>query len=219
MTVLDLTTDELLSTTRMVRLRLDLERPVARELLRECVDLAVQAPTGRNRQRWHFVIVTDPGRRRELADVWRAGMNTPLDAATAALSEDDRRRMHANGAAMDRTWAGLDRLYRHLHEVPALVVPCIEGRTEGASIVGQANTWGSILPAVWSFMLAARSRGLGTCWTGGNLRREREAAEVLGLPYAQVMQAALIPVAHTIGTDFRPARRIPTSEVLHWDAW
>lgn len=219
MTVLDLTPDELLSTTRMVRLRLDLTRPVSHELLRECVDMAVQAPTGRNRQRWHFVVVTDAERKRALADVWRAGMNGPIDAAEAVLTEQDRRRMYAEGVTLERTRAGLERLYRHLHEVPALVVPCIEGRTEGASIVGQANAWGSILPAVWSFMLAARARGLGTCWTGGNLRREREAAEVLGIPYTEVMQAALIPVAHTIGTGFRPARRIPTSEVLHWDRW
>jgi nitroreductase len=120
---------------------------------------------------------------------------------------------------MDRVFSGAAYLYERLHEVPALVVPCVEGRTDDAPIVRQAGTWGSILPAVWSFMLAARARGLGTCWTTGQTVREREAAAVLGIPYDDVMQAALIPVAYTIGTDFRPARRIPREEILHWNTW
>jgi nitroreductase len=212
---LDLSSDELLSTTRAVRHRLDLTRPVPRELLEQCVDLAVQAPSGRNRQRWHFVIVTDPARRAALADVWRAGVSTP--GVSEPLPVRDVRR--AGVARMDRVYSGAGYLYEHLHEVPALVVPCVEGRTDEAPVLRQAGTWGSILPAAWSFMLAARARGLGTCWTTGNLVHEKEAARVLGIPYDDVMQAALIPVAYTIGTDFRPARRIPREEVLHWDTW
>ncbi|AZP22339.1 nitroreductase family protein [Streptomyces aquilus] len=212
---LDLSSDELLSTTRAVRHRLDLTRPVPRQLLEECVDLAVQAPTGRNRQRWHFVIVTDPERRAALADVWRDGVRTP--GVSEPVPERDVRR--ADVAHMERVYSGAAHLYQHIHEVPAIVVPCVEGRTDNASVLRQAGTWGSILPAVWSFMLAARARGLGSCWTTGNLVHEKESARVLGIPYDDVMQAAFIPVAFTLGTDFRPARRIPREEVLHWDAW
>jgi nitroreductase len=212
---LDLSSDELLSTTRAVRHRLDLTRPVPRELLEECVDLAVQAPSGRNRQRWHFVIVTDPRRRAALAEVWRAGVSTP--GVSDPVPERDVRR--ADVARMERVYSGAAHLYEHIHEVPAIVVPCVEGRTDDTPVLRQAGTWGSILPAVWSFMLAARARGLGSCWTTGNLVHEKEAARVLGIPYDDVMQAAFIPVAYTLGTDFRPARRVPREEVLHWDAW
>lgn len=212
---LDLSSDELLSTTRAVRHRLDLTRPVPRELIEECVDLAVQAPSGRNRQRWHFVIVTDPEQRAALAEVWRAGVSTP-GVSDPVPARDVRR---AGVADMERVYSGSAYLYEHIHEVPAIVVPCVEGRTDDAPVLRQAGTWGSILPAVWSFMLAARARGLGTCWTTGNLVDEKASARVLGIPYDAVMQAAFIPLAYTLGTDFRPARRIPRGEVLHWDAW
>ena len=77
----------------------------------------------------------------------------------------------------------------------------------------------SIVPATWSFMLAARARGLGTCWTTFHLAHEREAAELLGIPYEAATQAALIPVAYTKGTDFKPGPRKPLGEVIHWDRW
>ncbi|MFJ9695354.1 nitroreductase family protein [Kitasatospora sp. NPDC101183] len=217
MAPLAMTTDELLTTTRAVRKRLDLSRPVERELVEECLALAVQAPTGRNRQRWDFVVVTDPARRAALADLYRLGLVRP--------------RQQVAGTGLDRTaedWPGRLRmaesarhLFDHLHEVPVLVVPCVrvEGRHETASHVGQANAWGSIVPATWQFMLAARSRGLGTAWTTPHLHYEREAAEVLGIPYETVMQAALIPLAHTIGTDFRPGPRVGTDRIAHWDTW
>ncbi|MEU3398497.1 hypothetical protein [Streptomyces filamentosus] len=120
---------------------------------------------------------------------------------------------------MDRVHAGVGHLHRHLHEVPAYVIPCVEGRTEGLSVTHQAGTRGSILPAAWSFVPAARERGPGTVRTTGNLPLERESAAELGIPYEEVMQAAFIPVAHTVGTDFRPARRIPREQVLHGDRW
>jgi nitroreductase len=110
-------------------------------------------------------------------------------------------------------------LAEHLHQVPVLVVPCVEGRVENAPYLIQAVTWGSILPATWSFMLAARARGLGTAWTSLHLEYEREAADVLGVPYDQVMQVALIPVAYTIGTEFKPGQRIPLAQRVHWDTW
>ena len=107
----------------------------------------------------------------------------------------------------------------HLHEVPVHVIPCIHGRTDQQPIITQAARWGSILPAAWSFILAARSRGLGSSLTSLHLFFEREAAELLGIPYEQVMQAGLIPVAYTLGTDFKPAARKPLESVLHWGRW
>ncbi|NYI03509.1 nitroreductase family protein [Allostreptomyces psammosilenae] len=213
---LDLTPDELLSTTRAVRRRLDLTRPVPRRLIEECVDLAVQAPTGRNRQRWHFLVVTEPARRRAVADIFLRAL--PL-AAGQPLTERDLRRMNHHPGSTDRVFDGLRYLADNIHRVPAFVIPAVEGRTDHAPVAVQAGTWGSILPAVWSFMLAARARGLGTTWTTAQGPLERELAETLGVPHEEVMLAAFIPLAYTLGTDFRPARRIPREEVLHWDRW
>jgi nitroreductase len=207
--------EELLTTTRAVRYRLDLDRPVDPAVLRRCVELAQQAPTGRNSQNWHFVVVTDPGRRAAVADLWRRG----LGQGDSPMSADDERRAYAEPGVMDRVWGGLRHLADNLHRVPALVVPCIEGRTDGLGADRQAPHWGSLLPAVWSFMLAARLHGLGTVWTTGNMPVEREVAAVLGIPFESVMQAAVVPVAHTVGTDFRPAPRVPVDEVLHWERW
>jgi nitroreductase len=204
-TPLDLTLDELLSTTRTVRKRLDLTRPVERELLEECFDLALQAPTGGNAQGWHFVVVTDPERKRGIADLYR---KSKAKHDPPSIPSERQRIMDSSAY-----------LAEHLHEVPVLLVPCIEGRIENTPLFRQAVTWGSIIPATWSFMLAARSRGLGTAWTALHLDYEQEAAEVLGIPYEQVMQVALIPVAHTIGTNFKPGARLPTGERVHWGSW
>ncbi|MFJ6774625.1 nitroreductase family protein [Kitasatospora sp. NPDC091257] len=217
MSPLALSIDELLTTTRAVRKRLDLTRPVERELIEECLALATQAPTGRNRQRWDFMIITDPAKRSAIADLYRLGLVRPRQQVVGTGVDrtvgDQLRRLRLAESAQ--------HLFDHLHEVPVLVIPCvrIEGRHEVDSFVGQANTWGSIIPATWQFMLAARSRGLGTAWTTPHLHYEREAAEILGIPYETVLQAALIPLAHTIGTDFRPGPRVGTEQIAHWDAW
>lgn len=159
---LSLSAEDLLSTTRAVRLRLDLTRPVEPEVIKRCVELACQAPTGRNRQRWDFVVVTDPGRRRALADLYRLGLRAP----TQPVPYDGVDRSAGDPAAQQRMSRSAQHLFEHLHEVPALVVPTVRVvRVREPSIVHQANTWGSILPAVWSFMLAARAHGLGTAWT------------------------------------------------------
>jgi nitroreductase len=199
--------DQLLTTTRTVRRRLDLTRPVERSLLEECLELAAQAPTGGNAQGWHFVLVTEPTRKRAIADLYRRS-KAKNDPDPAKVLPENRKTMDA--AAY---------LAEHLHEVPVLVIPCIEGRIEDASAVVQAVAWGSILPATWSFMLAARSRGLGTAWTSLHLEYEQEAASVLGIPYDDVMQVALIPVAHTVGSDFAPGRRLRISARTHWNEW
>ncbi len=210
--VLPLSPDEVLSTTRAVRRRLDLERPVEREVLEECLRLAQQAPAAGYRENWHFVVVTDPEKRAALAELWRrfgerylGGQRPDPDAGLDPHSQ----------RLLDSVWHLID----HLADVPVHVIPCIEGRTDGKSVPVQAAQWGTIVPAVWSFMLAARARGLGTCWTTFHLGYEEEAADLLGIPYEEVMQVALIPVAYTIGTDFRPARRKPLETMVHWDAW
>jgi nitroreductase len=208
--VLELTPDELLSTTRAVRKRLDLERPVEREVLEECLWLAQQAPTGSYKQDWHFVVVTDAQLKAGLAELWRKGGDKYL--ARVESPEEVP-------GMMGRVLGGVFHLRDHLHEVPVHVIPCIEGRTDGKGVFTQASRWGSIMPAAWSFMLAARSRGLGTVWTSFHLAHEQEAAELLGIPYGEVMQAALIPVAYTIGTDFKPAKRAPVETMAHWERW
>jgi nitroreductase len=208
--VLDLNPDQLLSTTRAVRKRLDLGRPVERELLEECLRLAQQAPTGSYRQDWQFLVVTDSELRAGLADLWRQGAEKYLTGVPDPETIP---------GMMGRVVGGVFHLRDHLHEVPVHVVPCIEGRTDGKGVFAQASRWGSIMPAAWSFMLAARSRGLGTVWTTFHLAREQEAAELLGIPFDSVMQAALIPVAHTIGTDFKPAVRAPLDTFVRWDRW
>jgi nitroreductase len=208
---LDLTPDELLSTTRAVRKRLDLERPVEREVLEECLQLAQQAPTGSYSQNWHFVVVTDADKRAALGELWRQVAYPYLEAA-------GRGRREAS-AQLVRIGAGVVHLAEHIHEVPVHVIPCIEGRLEEKPNFWVSSMLGSIIPATWSFMLAARSRGLGTVWTTFHLRHEREAAEILGIPYDDVTQVALIPVAYTIGTDFKPGRRKPLDTMVHWDRW
>jgi nitroreductase len=216
--VLELTSDELLSTTRSVRRRLDLGRPVARELIEECLRLAQQAPSGGNRQGATFVVVTDAERRRALGDIYRRAWDRYR--AEGVLGEPPRRDPDpARREQQRRIGRSAGYLADHLGEVPVHVMACHAGRTEAAPQVVQASAWGSALPAVWSFMLAARARGLGTAWTTIHHFYEREAAEVLGIPNEEVSQMALIPLAHTIGTDFRPGPRVPLERVARWDAW
>jgi nitroreductase len=206
--VLHLSADELLSTTRAVRKRLDLSRPVEREVLLECVDLAVQAPSGSNSQRWHWVFVTDQAKKTAIADIYR----TVFDAtytADAMVRDDASRRVYESARY----------LADHFAEVPAMLLPCSWGRPEAAGPGNQAGYWGSLLPAAWSFMLAARERGLGTAWTSMHLRHEAEVAEILGIPFERCAQGGLFPVAYTLGTDFRPGPRMATEAIVHWDEW
>lgn len=215
MPTMDLATvDHLLTTTRAVRKRLDLTRPVESEVIERCVEIAYQAPTGSNAQGWHFVVVTDAEKRGQIAALYRRGaeqlVQTYVDAPFAAgdLRAQQFPRFAESGAY----------LYQHLHEVPVLVIPCIEGRFETAGVCWQATLYGSILPAVWSFMLALRARGVGACWTTDHLFHEREAAQILGIPET-VTQVALLPVAYFTGVDFKPAKRLPARDCTHWNAW
>ena len=218
---LDLTTDELLSTTRAVRKRLDLARPVEREVLEECLRLAQQAPSGGNRQGWHFVVVTDAAKRVALGELWRRGAERYLAMPGALTSGSGAGDDSVAAAQLGRIRESVEHLVEHIHEVPVHVIPCIKGRTDRAPlpVVAQSAAWCSIAPATWSFMLALRSRGLGSVWTSFHLFFEEEAAQILGIPYDDVMQAALLPVAYTLGTDFKPAPRRPLETMVHWDSW
>jgi nitroreductase len=200
-------TDRLLATTRSVRRRLDLSRPVEQEVLLECLNLAVQAPTASGVQRWRWLIVTDADKRAALADLYREG-NVEFQAM---MSGNPHRES-------DAFYESANFLVDHLQEVPVHVVPCILGRPEGRGAEGAVALYASIMPAAWSFILALRSRGLGSVWTTLHVSREREAREVLGIP-DDVTQVGLLPVAYTLGTGFKAANRQPAAEVTYWNAW
>jgi len=202
-----LPTDALLTTTRAVRKRLDFTRAVPREVVLECLRLAIQAPTGGNSQGWRWMVVDDAEKRAEIAALYRKRADPYLGGYRNASD------------APNRVLDSSEYLNEHLHEVPVFVIPCILGRLpESPSNEEAAGFYGSILPGVWNFQLALRSRGLGSVFTTLHLAFEREAAAVLGIPDT-VTQAALIPVAYTIGTDFKPARRRPIEEITYWNAW
>jgi nitroreductase len=206
---LDLATvDQLLSTTRSVRKRLDLDRPVEREVLLECLQLAVQAPTGSNSQSWRWLVVTDPDKKAALADLYNRVGRDYLAAGAAAAQPGDQ---------TGRVLTSAVYLADHLAEVPVHLIPCVYGRPDGSAL-GGASLFGSILPAVWSFQLALRSRGLGSCFTTLHLGFEAEASELLGIP-DNVTQAGLVAVAYTKGTDFKPATRPPVADITYWDTW
>jgi nitroreductase len=205
--------DHILTTTRSVRKRLDFSRPVERKVIEECIEIALQAPTGSNRQGWHFVVVTDAEKRKAIADLYRELFQGYLAMPQPDYPEDDPR-----APQKDRVRDSATYLAEHMHECPVFIIPCIEGRIDGAKSGTQAGYWGSILPAAWSLMIALRSRGLGTAWTTIHLGKEREASALLGIP-EKVSQAVLFPVAYFKGEDFRPAKRLPVDAVTHWNSW
>jgi nitroreductase len=217
MSLLMLTADELLTTTRAVRKRLDLARPVDRALIEECLRIAQQAPTASNQEDWHFVVVTEPAIRLELAHLYRRGAEAVLGNPNYSLNRQLRDPQRHDVA--ERVLSSAGYLAEHLHEVPVHVIPCVRGRPDGRQLAYQASIFGSILPATWSFMLAARARGLGTCWTTLHLLAEDEAARVLGIPFDEVAQVALIPVAHYTGSQFGVADRDPLEARVHWQNW
>jgi nitroreductase len=214
---LPLTPDDLLSTTRSVRRRLDLSRPVPRALIARCLELALQAPTGSNMQNWRWVVVDDPASRRAIAEQYRRGWEIykTLPIAAGNLPTDSPGR----AGLQRRIMASAQYLADHFHEVPAFLIPCITPRVADEVPVLQCSFYGSVIQAAWSFQLAARARGLGTCWTTLHLFFEREVAEALGIPYDEVQQVALIAVGYSLGTGFRPAPREPLEGKLHWNAW
>lgn len=208
--------DHLLTTTRSVRKRLDFKRPVERAVLEKAIAIAFQAPTGSNAQGWHFIIVTDAAKRKKLADLYRQAFELYANAGESMrpqIPENDPRFKQ-----MPRIIDSATYLAQHLHEAPAMVIPCIEGRVENAGVLAQASIYGSILPAVWSLMLALRARGIGSAWTTLHLMFEADAAKILNVP-PTITQAALLPVAYFTGSDFKPAKRLPATQLTHWEGW
>lgn len=214
---LNLTADELLTTTRAVRKRLDFSKPVPLDVVRECIDIATQAPTGSNAQGWHWFVVTDAAKRAALGEIYQRAFelyrSMPFYAGAIQTGDPER------DATQQRVASSAEYLAEHMGEAPVLLVPCLTGRVDNQPSMITASQWGSLLPAAWSFCLAARARGLGTSWTTLHLMFEEEAAGVLGIPFAEVSQGALIPVAYTKGTDFKPAPRQNLEAIIHVDAW
>lgn len=206
--------DQLLTTTRSVRKRIDFDRVVPPELIQESLEIAIQAPTGSNSQGWHFVVVVDPERKSALADLYRRGFNEYANVPQVPrfVAEDPR------AAQMPGILSSAAYLNKRLHEVPAMVVPCFEGRWDDLSVFHQAGAYGSIFPAVWSFMLALRARGVGSSLTTLHLMYEREAAEILGIP-DDITQVALLPIGYYTGETFKAAGRISARDRTYWDAW
>jgi nitroreductase len=213
---LGLTLDEGLTTTRAVRKRLDFDRPVEHTVLEECLRIAIQAPTAINEQRWQWIFVTDATKRRELADVYSSNYRAQRHHSVTSKFPDGDVRTERHAHLVE----AVDHLSDNMHRVPVMLIPCIEGELEGLPLVQAASTWGSILPAVWSFMLAARERGLGTAWTTVHLVDDghKKVARLLGIPDGYT-QTGLVPIAYTLGTDFRPAKRLPVESIVHWNAW
>jgi nitroreductase len=211
---LDLSADDVLTTTRAVRKRLDVTRPVPRAVIEECLELALQAPNGSNRNEWRWIIVDDPAMIGKLAQEYRAAMgvlNSGEKPTQLPLSSGVPRE--------DKVLESAFALAEKLDKVPVMLIPLMPGRPDGKGVVDQAAMWGSILPAVWSFQLALRSRGLGSAWTTVASRREQEIAELLGIPFDKYTQVGLFPIAYTIGTEFRKAWRKPVSEVLTYNGF
>lgn len=215
---LGLSADEVLTTTRAVRKRLDFDREVEMSVIEQCLDIGLQAPSGSNSQGWHFIVVTDPDKKAKIAE-WYQKAFAEYEAGPAQPTK-----IHADDPGMretqERVLNSAQYLAANLARVPALLIPCTTGRLDapGLPLGHAAGAFGSIIPATWSFMLAARERGLGTCWTTLHLEYEQEVAGLLGIP-EDYTQIALIPIAYTLGTDFKPAPRKPLEGVLHKNRW
>lgn len=197
--------DLVLRTTRSVRRKLDLARPIAPELIEECIAIATQAPTGRNAQGWRFLVISEAGQKRAVAELYRRAFAHYRTLRAAEPSAEPPKATYLE-------------LAERMHEFPLLVLVCIEGRPEALSVAQQVAFYGSVLPAAWSLMLALRARGLGSTWTTLHLAHEDEAARVLGIP-GGVTQTVLLPVAYTRDAVLRPAERLAPAEVTFWNRW
>ena len=210
---LNLSLDELLTTTRCVRKRLNFERRVPRELIKECIDIALQAPNGSNRQRWNWMVVEDVAIKQKIAEFYREGFDIErqLMADQLGTEVDELERTSLSDS--------VQYLLQEIQNVPVMVIPTIEGRAEQWGVMQQASLWGSVLPPAWNFMLALRARGLGSAWTTIHLHKEKEVADLLGIPYQECTQAGLFPVAYTKGIDFKRGPRCDAGQVIHWNQW
>ena len=211
--MLDLDPDALLTTTRAVRKRLDYDKPVPREVIRECLEIALQAPNGGNMNNWRWIVVDDPALVAQVAEIYNGGLDDYI-----ALLDDSGGYPGAIVPGADKIDSSVSHLRENFHRLPAVLVPVFAGRMEKANVFYQASSWGSIIQSVWSFMLAMRARGLGSAWTTGHLWRGADLARLLGIP-EHYTQVGLFPIAYTLGTDFKPAYRKDAEEVLGWNGF
>ena len=214
MNVLSLGPDELLTTTRSVRKRLDFVRPVERSLIEVCLEVAFQAPNGSNMNAWHWVVIDDRETVAAAAGIYNAGLDDFIASLGEATGDSY---MGATVPRAEHISTSVQHLRDHMHRSPALLLPLMGGRVEGMNTFWQASQYGSILQAVWSFFLALRARGLGSAWTTGHLYQEEQMGELLGIDTKHYTQVGLFPIAYTLGTDFRPAWRKPAKEVVSWN--
>jgi nitroreductase len=217
MTLLDLSADDVLNTTRAVRKRLDFSRPVEDDVIRECVATAMQAPSGSNLMTMQFVVVKDAEKRQAIGEIykqcWAIYSSTPMYAGAIKKEGESEQ------AQQERVVDSATYLSEHMADAPVLVLGCTAGRIDGAPAMMSASVMGNILPGMWSFMLAARARGLGTAWTTISLMMEKEVADIVGIPFDEFQQACLTPLAYTVGTDFKRAMRPDPDTIIHWDTW
>ena len=206
--------DNVLCTTRSVRKRLDFDRPVGLDVIQRCIDISLQAPTGSNRQGWSVVVVTDPEKRKFIGQKYREGFETYQKMGLAPEYEKGDLRAEQRDRVIDSAMF----LAKNFERAPVHVIYCIDGRFEDAGSIAQASMYGSVLPAAWSFMLAARVRGIGSAWTTIHLFAEKEISALLGIP-PTVTQAVLFPVAYYKGSDFKPAKRVSPRQLTYWDQW
>ncbi len=217
--MLELTPDQLLSTTRAVRKRLDFNRPVEPEIIRECVALAMQAPSGSNNMTMRFMVVQDAEKRAAIGEVYRQCYEIYRSLDGIYIGSIDKGTPEEN-AQQARSTTSADYLADQLGQTPAIVIGCANGaRADGLPAMMAASVLGNVMPGMWSFMLAARARGLGTAWTTIHLMQEKAVADLLGIPFDTVQQVALTPLAYTVGTDFKPAARPAPDSIISWDSW
>ena len=204
--------DYILETTRSVRKRLDLTRPLDRATVERCLEIAIQAPTGSNRQGWKWLIVTDADKKAQIGDYYKRSWYQYAGVATRALPGNEPTDQ------MKRVISSARYLADHMHVVPMMIFPCVQGRAPDASPAANAGLYGSIIPAAWSLMLALRARGIGAAWTTLHLSYEAECNEILGIP-DDVTTAALLPAGYFSGETFKKADRVPASDLTYWESW
>ena len=191
--------DEVLSTARSVRRKLDFGRPVEREVLLECIEVAVQAPTGAMGENWRFIVVETPDVKAEIATLYRDVLNEIV--ATRGIPMKPTLAAHAE----------------RMHEMPAMIFVCMEGEPD-ANFSSHVGYYGSILPAAWSLMLALRARNIGTTWTTLLSARQEAVGNILGLP-DNWRQVVMLPVGYTKDAVLRRADRVPAHEITFFNGW
>ena len=203
--------DYILQTTRSVRKRLDLTRPVDVNTVTKCLDIALQAPTGSNAQGWKWLIVTDKEKISKIGEYYRKSFIT--------YSTSGRPPRRADPEQQKRVVDSSTYLADHMSKVPMMIFACVKGKlTNNVNSAMVASLYGSVIPAAWSLMLSLRARGIGSAWTTLHMSYEKECNEILGIP-DNVTTAVMLPVAYFTGETFKKAKRIPAKEITFWDTW